>query len=216
MKTIKLISYILFTLLFLGCEEDNIDINRFGGLSGVVLNGEDYSPLSGVLITTSPASSTALTDSKGAFKFKKVKEGEVTVTARKKDFLSSTVSVAVYEYETDTLTFFLLKDEKNVGWVTIYDPVPGNGAVDQQTSFTFQWKVDREKKSKQLDYTVYYFKSGSTVQQVAGENLSATEVVVDGLDNSTTYYWYVVAKFEGERVANSPTWSFKTRAKEKN
>jgi hypothetical protein len=216
MKTIKLISYILFTLLFLGCEEDNIDINRFGGLSGVVLNGEDYSPLSGVLITTSPASSTALTDSKGAFKFKKVKEGEVTVTARKKDFLSSTVSVAVYEYETDTLTFFLLKDEKNVGWVTIYDPVPGNGAVDQQTSFTFQWKVDREKKSKQLDYTVYYFKSGSTVQQVAGENLSATEVVVDGLDNSTTYYWYVVAKFEGERVANSPTWSFKTRAKDKN
>ena len=216
MKTIKLISYILFTLLFLGCEEDNIDINRFGGLSGVVLNGEDYSPLSGVLITTSPASSTALTDSKGAFKFKKVKEGEVTVTARKKDFLSSTVSVAVYEYETDTLTFFLMKDEKNVGWVTIYDPVPGNGAVDQQTSFTFQWKVDREKKSKQLDYTVYYFKSGSTVQQVAGENLSATEVVVDGLYNSTTYYWYVVAKFEGERVANSPTWSFKTRAKDKN
>jgi hypothetical protein len=216
MKTIKLISYIFLALLFLGCEEDNIDINRFGGLSGVVLNGEDYSPLSGVLITTSPASSTALTDSKGAFKFKKVKEGEVTVTARKKDFLSSTVSVAVYEYETDTLTFFLMKDEKNVGWVTIYDPVPGNGAVDQQTSFTFQWKVDREKKSKQLDYTVYYFKSGSTVQQVAGENLSATEVVVDGLDNSTTYYWYVVAKFEGERVANSPTWSFKTRAKDKN
>jgi hypothetical protein len=216
MKTIKLISYIFLIILFLGCEEDNIDINRFGGLSGVVLNGEDYSPLSGVLITTSPASSTALTDSKGAFKFKKVKEGEVTVTARKKDFLSSTVSVAVYEYETDTLTFFLMKDEKNVGWVTIYDPVPGNGAVDQQTSFTFQWKVDREKKSKQLDYTVYYFKSGSTVQQVAGENLSATEVVVDGLDNSTTYYWYVVAKFEGERVANSPTWSFKTRAKDKN
>ena len=216
MKTIKLISYIFLALLFLGCEENNIDINRFGGLSGVVLNGEDYSPLSGVLITTSPASSTAVTDSEGKFKFKKVKEGEVTVTARKKDFLSSTVSVAVYEYETDTLTFFLMKDEKNVGWVTIYDPVPGNGAVDQQTSFTFQWKVDREKKSKQLDYTVYYFKSGSTVQQVAGENLSATEVVVDGLDNSTTYYWYVVAKFEGERVANSPTWSFKTRAKEKN
>lgn len=211
MKTIKWISYIFLALLFLGCEEDNIDINRFGGLSGVVLNGEDYSPLSGVLITTSPASSTALTDSDGKFNFKKVKEGEVTVTARKKDFLSNTVSVAVYEYETDTLTFILMKNEKNVGWITIYDPVPGNGAVGQNTSFTFQWKVDREKKSKQLEYTVYYFKSGSTVQQIAGENLSATEVVVDNLDYSTTYYWYVVAKHEGDRVANSPTWSFKTK-----
>lgn len=216
MKTIKWITCILLTLLLLGCEEDNIDINRFGGLSGVVLNGEDYSPLSGVLITTSPASSTVLTNSEGKFRFNKVKEGEVTVTARKKDFLSGTVSVAVYEYETDTLTFFLMKDEKKVGWITIYDPVPGNGAVDQQTSFTFKWKVDQENKSKQLEYTVYYFKSGSTVQLIAGENLTPTEVVIDGLDYSTTYFWYVVAKYEGDRVANSPTWSFKTKATDKN
>lgn len=114
MKTIKWISYIFLVLIFLGCEEDNIDINRFGGLTGVVLNGEDYSPLSGVLITTSPASSTTLTDSNGKFQLKKVKEGEVTVTAKKKDFLSSTVSVAVYEYETDSLTFFLMKDDKKL------------------------------------------------------------------------------------------------------
>lgn len=216
MKTIKWITCILLTLLLLGCEEDNIDINRFGGLSGVVLNGEDYSPLSGVLITTSPASSTVLTNSEGKFRFNKVKEGEVTVTARKKDFLSGTVSVAVYEYETDTLTFFLMKDEKKVGWITIYDPVPGNGAVDQQTSFTFKWKVNQENKSKQLEYTVYYFKSGSTVQLIAGENLTPTEVVIDGLEYSTTYFWYVVAKYEGDRVANSPTWSFKTKATDKN
>lgn len=212
MKTIKLISCIFLFLLFLGCEEDNIDIDRFGGLSGVVLNGEDYSPLSGVLISTTPASSTAITDSEGAFSFSKVKQGEVTITARKKDFLSSTVSVAVYEFETEVLTFYLMKDDKKVGWITIYDPVPGNGAVDQQTSFTFKWKVDQEKKDKQLEYTVYYFKSGSTVQQIAGENLTPTEVVVDGLDFSTTYYWYVVAKYEGDRVSNSPTWSFKTKA----
>lgn len=215
MKTIKRISCIFLILLFVGCEEVKIDIDKFGGLSGVVLNGEDYTPLSGVLITTSPATSTALSDSEGLFEFKKAKEGEITVTARKKDFLSSSVIVAVYEYETTDLTFFLLKDDKKVGWITIYDPVPGNGAVDQHTSLTFQWKVDRENKSKQLEYTVYYFKSGSTVQQIAGENMTTTEVVVNGLDYSTTYYWYVVAKYEGDRVANSPTWSFKTKAEDK-
>jgi hypothetical protein len=211
MKTIKWISYIFLTLLFLGCEEEKIDIDKFGGLTGVVLSGEDYSPLSGVLVTTSPASSTALTDSEGTFEFKKVKEGEVAVTARKKDFLSNSVNVAVYEFETTTLTFYLLKDEKDVGWVTIYDPVPGNGAVDQQISFTFQWKVDQEKKNKQLEYTIYYFESGSTVQKIAGENLLTKEVGVEGLKHETTYYWYVVAKHEGSNVANSPTWSFKTK-----
>lgn len=210
MKTLKWISSIFFLFLLLGCEEEKIDIDKFGTLSGIVLNGDDYTPLEGVLISTSPASSTVLTDADGKFEFKKVKEGEVAITARKKDFLSNSVSVAVYEYETTALTFYLLKDEKDVGWVTIYDPVPGNGAVDQQTSFTFQWKVDQQNKGKQLEYTVYYFESGSTVQQLAGENLSAKEVVVSGLKHETTYYWYVVAKHEGSIVANSPTWTFKT------
>lgn len=141
-----------------------------------------------------------------------MKEGEVAITARKKDYLSSSVSVAVYENETTDLTFFLLKDEKNVGWVTIYDPVPGNGAVDQNNTFTFQWNVDQENKGKELVYTVYFYESNSTVQKIAGENLTATEVIVSGLEYSTTYYWYVVAKHEGSRVANSPTWTFRTKA----
>lgn len=216
MKTIKWIPAIFLLFLLMGCEEEKIDIEKFGNLSGVVLDGEDYSPLEGVLISTSPASTTTLTNAEGVFEFNKVKEGEVAVTARKNDYLSGSVSVAVYDRESTALTFFLLKDDKDVGWVTIYDPVPGNGAVDQQTSFTFQWKVDQQNRSKELDYTVYYFESGSTVQKIAGENLSATEVVVDGLNYATTYYWYVVAKHEGDKVANSPTWSFKTNAEDQN
>ena len=216
MKTINWIPVLFLLFLFAGCEEEKIDIEKFGSLTGVVLDGEDYTPLEGVLISTSPASTTSLTNAEGVFKFNKVKEGDVAVTARKKDFLSGSVSVAVYENEATALTFFLLKDDKDVGWVTIYDPVPGNGAVDQQTSFNFQWKVDQQNRSKELDYTVYYYKSGSTVQQIAGENLTTTEVVIDGLDYSTTYFWYVVAKYEGDRVANSPTWTFKTRAEDQN
>ncbi|MFW5756708.1 MAG: carboxypeptidase regulatory-like domain-containing protein [Tangfeifania sp.] len=212
MKTIIYLPLFFLFLLFTGCEEEKIDIEKFGSLSGVVLDGEDYSPIEGALISTSPASSTTLTNAEGTFEFNKVKEGEVAITARKKDFLSGSVSVAVYENEATALTFFLLKDDKDVGWITIYDPVPGNGAVDQQTSFSFQWKTDQQNKSKELEYTVYYFESGSTVQKIAGENLTTKEVVVDGLDYSTTYYWYVVAKHEGDKVANSPTWSFKTRA----
>lgn len=211
MKTLKWISTCLVIFFIAGCEEDKIDIDKFGALSGVVLDGDNYTPLDGVLISTTPASSSVLTNTEGEFEFDKVFEGEVSISARKKDFLSNTVSVHVYESETTALTFYLLKDENNVGWVTIYDPVPGNGAVDQNTSFKFQWKVDQENNGKELNYTVYYFESGSTVQQIAGENLTTKEVVVDGLKLATTYYWYVVAKYEGDKVANSPTWSFKTK-----
>jgi len=210
MKAKNIFIYVILLFLLAGCEEQKLDIPKYGSLSGVILDGDDYSPLEGVLVSTSPASSTMLTDAEGRFEIQKVAEGEVAVTARKKDFLSSSVSVSVYEKENTDLTFFLLKDERDVGWVTIYDPVPGNGAVDQNTSFTFQWKVDQQNKDKKLEYTVYIFESNSTVQQIVGENLTSTEVVVNGLKFDTTYFWYVVAKYEGSKVANSPTWTFKT------
>lgn len=210
MKAKNIFIYVILLFLFAGCEEQKLDIPKYGSLSGVILDGDNYTPLEGVLVSTSPASSTMLTDAEGRFEISKVAEGEVAVTARKKDFLSSSVSVSVYDKENTDLTFFLLKDERDVGWVTIYDPVPGNGAVDQNTSFTFQWKVDQQNKDKKLDYTVYIFESNSTVQQIVGENLTSPEVVVNGLKFDTTYFWYVVAKYEGSKVANSPTWTFKT------
>lgn len=210
MKQIKYIAIMVLAMLFFGCEEEKLDIEKYGSLSGVILNGDDYEPLSGVLLATNPASATAVTDDDGKFTISKIIEGDVAITARKKDFLTSSVSVAVYDNEITPVTFFMLKDEKEVGSVEIYDPVPGNGAVDQPKSFTFKWKVDQQNKSKKLEYTVYIFESNSTVQQIVGENLITNEVTVNGLKPSTPYYWYVVAKFESNNVANSPTWTFKT------
>ncbi|GEM_PF-528966 len=210
MNKIKYISYFIIFLAFISCEEQMMDLEKYGSVSGIILDGESYEPLSGVLIATNPASSSVITDETGQFKFEKILKGDVAITARKKDFLTNSVSIAVYENEETSISFFLLKDENNVGSVAIYDPVPGNGAVDQNTSFDLQWKVDQENKSKVLEYTVYIFESNSTVQQIVGENLTTKQVTVTGLEENTTYYWYVVAKHEGSNVANSPTWSFKT------
>jgi len=208
----KLFYGILLPVLFLyvGCEQEKIDVAKYGMVSGTVLDGEDYTPLSGVQIITNPASSSILTNDSGYFEINKISVGEVAITARKMDFLSTSLSIAVYENEKTEIVFYLLEDDGDVGWVQIYDPVPGNGAVDQNTSFTFQWSVDQEYKDRELEYSVYYYVSNSTTQQIAGENLSIKEVTVSGLENSTTYYWYVVAKYDGSRVANSPTWTFKT------
>ncbi len=214
MKLVKILTYVFSVLFVMGCEEDKLDIEKFGTITGVILDSESYDPLQGVQVATSPASSSALTGDDGAFSFGKVAEGEIAVTANKADYLTNSVSVAVYDDENTDITFYLEKDDDDVGWVEFYDPVPGNGAVDQSISFTFQWSVDQEHASKELCYTVYIYTSNSTVQNVVGESLDDTEVVVSGLSYETAYYWYVVAKHEGERVANSPTWTFKTEEAE--
>ena len=88
----------------------------------------------------------------------------------------------------------------------------GNGFIDQDESITFKWKANQVYTDKELEYSIYYFVSNSTIQKIGGENLTEKEVPITEIKNSTTYYWYVVAKFVGYRVANSPTWNFKTKA----
>jgi hypothetical protein len=211
MKNFNIIWVIALMLIsIMGCEEEKVDIDRYGSLSGLIVDGETYQPIEGALVSTNPASSSVLSSSSGEFSFGKMLSGDVTVTARKKDYLSNNIIVYVYEGERTQMDIILLKDEKDYGSVTIYEPVPGNGAVDQLGSFTMKWKVDQTKSDIVLTYDVLLFKSNSSTQQVVGESLTVTEVVVDGLAANTTYYWYVVAKYEGNIVANGPTWSFKT------
>ena len=211
MKNINIIGLLVLLLLISSsCEEDKIDFDRYGSLTGLVIDGETLEPLEGVLIATNPASSSVVTLSSGEFSFEKVLAGEVSVTGRKNDYLTNNVLVSVYEDESTQMTLTLFKDEKDYGSVNIYDPIPGNGAVDQLTSFEMGWNVDQSKSSIELTYDVYLFQSNSTSQMLVGEGLSTKKVVVDNLMENTTYYWYVVAKYDGDLVANSPTWSFKT------
>lgn len=209
-RNINLALLVFVILVLSSCEEQLLDIDRFGTITGIVVDGTTYEPLPGVLITTAPASNAVLTDEGGTFQLDKITEGDVLINARKNEYLTGSISVAVYDEENTAVTFFLLEDENNVGDVVLFDPVPGNGAVDQPLSFTLGWNVDQEDRSVELDYTVYLFESGSTSQTIVSENLQNREAVISNLNTNTTYFWYVVAKFDGKNVANSPTWTFRT------
>lgn len=210
----KIISVYLLFLLFglLSCDEEKLDVISYGSMSGTVVDGETYQPLQGVLITTTPASVSILTDSEGKFAIPKIKEGEVAINVKKKDYLSNTISVAIFSDEETKVDFLIFKDENNIGDISVYDPVPGNGALDQSTSVTFKWNVEGKKANVSLTYSIYLFESGSTIQKLVGDGIVDKEVTVSGLKNATTYYWYVVASYEGNKVAFSPTWSFQTKS----
>lgn len=210
MRNIKAILMLIFIFFMTSCEEDMFDVDKFGTISGTVVDGETYEPISGVMISTSPSSTTLLTDSTGNFQFERVVAGEVVLTARKKEYLTQSVNIAVFERENTAATFFLLKDERNIGNVFIFDPVPGNGSINQPLSQTFRWSVEQQNRNIELTYNVFLFESNSSTQITVGDNLSQTEVVVSNLRPNRIYYWYVVARADGRNVANSPTWSFRT------
>ncbi|MEI7502101.1 MAG: carboxypeptidase-like regulatory domain-containing protein [Paludibacter sp.] len=202
---------LLFIASFISCESEKLDIATYGKISGQVLDGETYLPIQGALITTTPASVSTLSDTKGNFSILKVKEGDIAINIKKKDYLTNSMTVAIYENDSTPMNFLIFKDDKNVGTLSLYDPVPGNGGVDQTLALTLKWKVEGNKASMVLSYNIYIFESNSTVQNLLGENVVLQEVTTSGLKASTTYFWYVVAKYEGTKVGFSPTWSFKTR-----
>ena len=210
MNRFNLVVIFFLALAVSSCEEEKFDVEKFGSISGIVVDGTDYTALSGVQSTTTPPSTAVLTDENGSFQLEKVQEGDVIITARKEDFLTGTVSIAVFENENTNLTFFLSKDEDDVGSVVLFDPVPGNGAVNQSLALTLAWRTDQSQADRLLTYTVFLFESNSTDQEIIGQNLTTTEVIASNLKPNTTYYWYVLAKFEGRNVANSPTWTFRT------
>ncbi|MCE5224821.1 MAG: carboxypeptidase-like regulatory domain-containing protein [Porphyromonadaceae bacterium] len=201
---------LLFFAAFIACESDNLDIINYGTIEGQVMDGETYLPLAGVMISTTPASVTLLTDAEGKFSIPKVKEGDIDVNLEKKDYLSNSLKVAVFEGEVTNMDFLIFKDYNETGNIVIYDPVPGNGAVDQKLALTLKWNIEGKKPGIEVLYNIYLFESNSTVQNLLSEDVILKEVTTDNLKPNTTYFWYVVARHDGHRVANSPTWTFKT------
>jgi len=211
MKKYKYFLCLLCIMTVTSCETNQLDIVNYGSINGIVVDAETYLPVQGVMITTTPASIAVLSDTEGKFSIQKVLEGDVAVNVKKKDYLSNSLSVAIYVNTSTQMNLLLFKDETNIGAITLYDPVPGNGAVAQNLSITFNWNVEGNSTNLKLTYNIYIFESNSTVQKLLGENIDLLQVTTNELKLSTTYYWYVVAKYEGNKVAVSPTWSFKTK-----
>jgi len=211
MKKQVYIIVLLYIATFISCESDKLDISYYGTISGTVIDSETYLPLQGALISTTPASIAVLSDANGKFSIPKIKEGEVAVNIKRQDYLSNSLNVSIQRNETTTMDFLIFKDDTNSGTISLYDPVPGNGAVDQLLAMTFKWNMEGNKQNLPLEYNIYIFESNSTVQTLLGENVVLQQVTTSGLKLSTTYFWYVIAKSNGVKVAYSPTWTFKTK-----
>ncbi len=89
------------------------------------------------------------------------------------------------------------------------NPNPGNGAVNQPTSLTLTWSCT-DPNGDPLTYDVY-FGTTNNPPLVSGNRTSAS-YNPGGLNNSTTYYWKIVAKDNHGASTAGPVWSFTTAA----
>ena len=95
--------------LLLGCEDNTIEPDRNGVLTGVVVDSNDNQPLANVAITTNPATSSYTTDAQGRFSIEVLPIGKYALSIKKADYKQETVNVQVNLNATTDVKILLEK-----------------------------------------------------------------------------------------------------------
>ncbi|GAB3819611.1 hypothetical protein GCM10028895_18290 [Pontibacter rugosus] len=209
-STLKLVILFLLITCLAACNEDTIEPNGEGILSGQVLDADSGKPLAAVSIATTPATTAIITDAEGRFRISDITGGDYSITAKKSGYKTESVSVAVKDdKETAVIVQLSTSTEGNGAPGIPSEPSPANNTSGLSNSVTLKWKGPASKDT--LTYDVYLYESGGNQKKIA-ESVKDTSVVADNLMHGTTYFWQVVAKNKGDATTNGPIWSFSTNA----
>lgn len=114
MNKISPVVFVFSALLMISCAKTNVEVEEFGDISGLVIDSETEQGIGNVNITTTPPSSSILTNNDGSFEIIGVPAGGYTVQARKPGFINNSVSISVNDSEVTTARIFLEPEEEEL------------------------------------------------------------------------------------------------------
>ncbi|MFD3001698.1 carboxypeptidase-like regulatory domain-containing protein [Pontibacter toksunensis] len=211
-KTTSPLTFVYFLLLVIGivaCNEDTIEPNGRGAISGLVIDAETNLPIEAVSITTTPATSAVVTNEEGVFSITDIPKGDYTISAQKLGYKTKTVTIAVRNAAQSDVTLVL--EETMAGGSSPGQPgspSPEASATGQPIDVTLSWQAPENSDS--LTYDVYLYESGTTEKKKIAESIADTSVVVQNLKYNTTYFWQVAVKDKTGKLTNGEVWSFTT------
>lgn len=214
-KMNKHLNYFLLSLVIVvsACEQ-KVDVQRYGFIKGTVLTNETDEGLANVRISTSPASTVALTDANGNFSLEGVPAGEVNVTAEKKDYKIQTVAVNITA--EDTTNAFLVLDFNGTGSTTgeedgeIVNPFPSDNSTGVSIDTNLRWQFNGDTSGITFDVFLYSTQAATPIQIASGISDSTTDL--GQLTFGTTYFWYVKVLRNDISVLVSDVYQFTTEA----
>jgi TolB protein len=202
---------LVFMFAFSSCEEDTVEPETYGSISGTVLDAESNLAVSGAGITTNPPTSAVLTDNSGKFHLTDMAVGDYVISISKAGYTKGTVSVSVKEGKTSDAVILLTKSdtENNAPYAPV-NASPADESLSLPLSVKLQWSGKDPDAGDTLRYDVYLYESNSTTKTKAASAITDTSYTIAGLKYNTTYMWQVIVKDQDGLSANGLTWSFKT------
>ncbi len=205
--------YYIYCLLFFvalcSCNEDTLEIERKGSIIGTVLDKETGDPLENVQISTSPASTTTITDEDGNFSLLNILIDDYSVQAELEGYRTGFEPANVIEDAVSEVVFNLeLSDTDNQPPSQPNLVFPEDGAEDIELEVQFTWESS-DPENDDIFYTLK-LRNGTTSEMQEFEIEKDTFFTVDNLNLATNYFWQVSAKDEDNDPVESVISEFRT------
>jgi TolB protein len=193
-STILLLLTLSFVLCFQGCKEDKLEVYATGILDGNIKDFTSETDIEGAILTTNPPTVSVASDSVGYFIFKTIDVGDYNLIAKKKGYVSESVSVSVQADKSTTVVLLMERSsEYNEPPEFTGHFNPANGETGQMVDLTLRWGARDNNAEDSLTFDVELYESNHANAQLF-EGLTDTMVLVENLNFNTVYYWQVTAK----------------------
>lgn len=205
------IIFLLGLLLTTSCNEDTIQPQLFGSIEGQVLRKDDLTPLDNVAISTTPTSSSVITDALGNFMIENVPVGTYSIRAEKEDFVTKLEGVTVTGNNVGEVIIRMVKDTSiSVAPTTPQVISPLDGAQDQDIDIRLEWISIDEDETDVLLYDLYLYEDQQSDPILEVMDISDNFLEVTDLQFGKNYYWQVSAKDGRTAPVFSMLWRFQT------
>ncbi len=100
LRPLLVFSLLAFPALLVGCENDLLEPDLRGAISGQVVDFDTNQPLEGVIVSTNPPTGSFITGEDGGFQIDDLPTGNYSVSGRLSGYDANSVLVAVRDGET--------------------------------------------------------------------------------------------------------------------
>jgi Carboxypeptidase regulatory-like domain len=206
---------ILILSLFLGCNEETVDLVGIGSITGRVVKSASFDPIENAKISLSPSNNTVFTDSEGYFRMEEIEAGEYSVSATKEGFLTN-FEAATVTVDLEVNVIFEMDDDTalNRPPTTPELKSPTNGIEDQELSLELMWS----STDPDNDPITYWLELKNDVNNdiIKVENIIDTTYVISDLKYGTKYFWQIAATDSINAEVLSLVSTFKTKVNPEN
>lgn len=207
------IVFLLGLILTTSCNEDTIQPELLGSIEGQVLRKDDLTPLNNVTISTTPTSSSVITDLNGNFTLESIPVGTYSVRAEREDFVSKQEGVTVTGNSAGQIIIQMQRDTSiSIPPTAPLVISPVDGAEDQSVDVRLEWIAVDEDEEDVLLYDLYLYEDQQSDPILEVKDISDNFLDVEDLQFGKNYFWQVSAKDGRTAPVFGMLWRFTTEA----